>query len=107
MKHNNFSNRLADWIVSKTGFGYSCSNCKMYSYWSTNFCPNCGAYMKEKISDDYGEKRVYINKIIKDGENGEFEKYLIACIRKEDSVQGYYDVINQKFYPVIFDEERK
>ena len=53
------------------------------------------------------ERSVYITKIVKENDDGGFEKYLIACIRKEDSVQGYYDVINQKFYPVIFNKERR
>ena len=34
------------WKPEKTGFGFYCNKCKMYSYWATNFCPNCGADMR-------------------------------------------------------------
>jgi hypothetical protein len=37
-----------EWRPERTRFGFYCNNCKMYSYWSTNFCPNCGADMRER-----------------------------------------------------------
>ena len=37
-----------EWKPERTRFGFYCNKCKMYSYRSTNFCPSCGADMRER-----------------------------------------------------------
>lgn len=41
-------NKHGEWKPERTRFGFYCNKCKMYSYWATNFCPNCGADMRER-----------------------------------------------------------
>lgn len=37
----------AHWVA-----GYECSNCHKRNFVRTNFCPNCGAKMKEETDED-------------------------------------------------------
>lgn len=43
-----------EWIMNKTsvrGRNYTCTNCKKVSRNKFNFCPNCGADMREADND--------------------------------------------------------
>ena len=35
-------------IKTKFGFCFYCDQCGMLSYWVANFCPHCGADMRER-----------------------------------------------------------
>ena len=97
---------MAGWFYQKDGDIFKCSHCggrvvrNVYPY-----CPWCGSAMTGEMNNGR-EKRIYINRIYKTNKHKEFEKYFIACIRKEDGVQGMYDVVGQKFYPVTIGEAK-
>ena len=50
VKHGNWILRIENNICDMT-YEYKCSTCSQRSRYKTNYCPNCGAYMRETYGD--------------------------------------------------------